>query len=66
MQGQVFVSCKELHHIHDRAGYNPAEIITSMMNLYFSDEEMATSVPFRENGSKNKGRILQQKIIIQL
>ena len=59
----VYVSCVELHHIHDRAGYNPADIITSMMNLFFTEEEMATSVPFRENGSKRKGRVLQQQIL---
>ena len=59
----VYVSCVELHHIHDRAGYNPADIITSMMNLFFTEEEMATSVPFRENGSKRKGKVLQQQIL---
>jgi len=59
----VYVSCVELHHIHDRAGFNPADIITSMMSLLFTQEELATSVPFRENGSKTKGKVLQQQIL---
>ena len=59
----VYISCVELHHIHDRAGYNPADIITSMMAFFYSEEEMATSVPFRENGSKMKGKVLQQQIL---
>lgn len=59
----VYVSCVELHHIHDRAGFNPADIITSMMSLLFTEEELATSVPFRENGSKTKGKVLQQQIL---
>lgn len=63
MLGHVYVSCVELHHIHDRAGYNPADIITSMMTHFYSEEEMVTSVPFRENGSKQKGRVLQQQIL---
>lgn len=59
----VYISCVELHHIHDKAGYSPSEIITSMMALFFSEDEMATSVPFRENGSKQKGKVLQQNIL---
>lgn len=59
----VYVPCVELHHIHDRAGFNPADIITSMMSLLFTQEELATSVPFRENGSKTKGKVLQQQIL---
>ena len=34
-----------------------------MMALFFSEDEMATSVPFRKNGSKQKGKVLQQNIL---
>ena len=65
MREQVYVSCVELHHIHDTAGYNPADIITGMMQLFYTEEQMATSVPFRENRTEEKGKekALQQTIL---
>lgn len=62
----VYVSCVELHHIHDRAGFNPADIITSMMSLLFTQEELATSVPFREKAQNPKGKFCNSSYYMQL
>jgi len=50
----VYISCVELHHIHDRAGFNPADIITSMMSLLLSKRNWPPQYPFGRMAEKQQ------------
>lgn len=58
----IYISSVELHTILIRAMGKPPELLGQLVNYYFDDETLASSVPLQGSRSKDKN-VLDQKIV---